>query len=370
MASLPMLVSPFRLNSKHALKNRLAVAPMTTTQSNPDGTVSEAESRWLERLASDGYGLVITCAAAISKKSIAFYNQLSLADDTMLPGLTHLAERLKPYKSKIIVQLCHGGSRAIPELTGISAYSASSYKMPAIPNFVSPQMLSESQIAEVVADFAKACERAARAGFDGIEFHGANGYLFTQFVSTMTNLRSDKYGGDLINRARFAREVVQECRKKVPDDFIIGFRMSFENAGLETGLDIDENIQISNWLIEDGIDYLHISNLKYDAASVKYPGKIALQYINEGVNSKTPIICAGGINTSEDAIKALDLGADMVALGRAAIGNDKIPERFSKGEAIPFQTPYSVTSLVKLGISDNFIAYIKNSIPLSSLNIL
>ena len=99
----------------------MAVAPMTTQQSNPDGSVSEAEARWLERLASDGYGLIITCASSISQTSIAFYNQLSVADDTMLLGLTQLAKSLNKYKSKTVIQLCHGGSRAIPELTGTLA---------------------------------------------------------------------------------------------------------------------------------------------------------------------------------------------------------------------------------------------------------
>jgi len=364
------LFSTVEINKRLKLDNSLAVAPMTTSQSNPDGTVSEAESIWLERLASDGYGLVITCASSISKKSIAFYNQLSVANDSMLTGLTKLAERLKPYKTKTVVQLCHGGSRAIPILTGSLAYSASSYLMPQIPDFVPPQELSKVQITEIIDDFASATERVAKAGFAGIEFHGANGYLFTQFFSKMTNLRQDGYGGNLDNRARFAREVVRACRKKVSDNFIIGFRMSFENAGFETGLDIDENIQIANWLTEDGIDYLHISHMFYNAPSVKYPDKIALQYIRQHFNKEIPIICAGSITTIEDAHKALDYGADIVAFGRAAIGNDKLPEHFLKGVSLPSKTPYSETDLLKIGVSHDFMGYIKKSIPLSSLNIL
>ena len=364
------LFAPVTINNKLVLDNALAVAPMTTSQSHADGTVSEAESKWLERLASDGYGLVISCAASISKKSIAFYNQLSVGSDSMLPGLTQLAERLKPYKSKVVIQLCHSGSRAIPALTGSLAYSASSYLMPNVPNFIPPQELSKAQIAEIINDFANAAERVYKAGFAGIEFHGANGYLFTQFFSKMTNLRQDEYGGSPENRARFAREVVRACSVKVPRNFIIGFRMSFENAGLETGLDIDDNIQFMNWLSEDGIDYLHVSNMRYDAPSIKYPDKIALKYIRQNINKDTPIICAGGITKLEDANRALDLGAEMVAIGRAAIGNDKIPEHFSKGESLPNKSPYSEADLLKIRVSNEFINYIKNSIPLSSLNIL
>jgi len=350
--------------------NILAVAPMTTTQSNPDGSVSEADTVWLERLAADGYGLIITCATAISKQSIAFPNQLSAGDDSMLPGLTQLAKRLKPYKSKVVLQLCHAGSRALPKLTGSVAYSASSYSLPQIPDFVAPEALTIDQIHEIIEDFASACERVSKAGFDGVEFHGANGYLFTQFMSQMTNLREDVYGGSLENRARFSREVVQACRKRVPSDFILGFRMSFENAGLESGLDIDENIQISSWLANDGIDYLHISHLNFDAKSVKYPDKIALQYICEHLGNQIPVVCAGGITSAEDVKIAIQLGAEMVAIGRAAIGNKKVPEHFAKAETLPFQMPFTESDLRNLQISNEFIDYLKIPFVAQSLKVL
>lgn len=364
------LFSSLKLTSKHIINNRLVVAPMTTSQSNSDGTVSEGEATWLERLASDNYGLIITCASAISKKSIAFRNQLSVANDDMLPGLTKLAKRLSKYESKTVVQLCHAGSRTLPELAGTLAYSASSYSMPQIPNFVSPEPLSLEQINEIIEDFANACERVAKAGFAGIEFHGANGYLFTQFISKMTNMRKDEYGGNLENRARFSREVVRASRNRVPKDFIIGFRITMENAWLETGLDIDENLQIINWLKEDGIDYIHISHMVFDAPSVKYPDKIALQYICQNINPELPVICAGSITNIESANKALDYGASLVAFGRAAIGNDKLPQYFEKEEPLPFHTPFSETHLLSVGVSRDFIGYINGAVPLRSLNIL
>ena len=364
------LFSTLKLTSIHTLINRLAVAPMTTSQSNPDGTLSEDEIKWLERLASDNYGLVITCAAAISKKSIAFHNQLSVGTDDLLPSLTALANRLNKYKSKVVIQLCHAGSRAIPELTGTYAYSASSYSMPQLPNFVAPKELTIEQINEIIEDFANACQRVEKAGFAGIEFHGANGYLFTQFISKMTNLRNDEYGGSLENRSRFSREVVKACRNKVSKDFIIGFRISMENAWLETGLDIDENIKIINWLKEDGIDYIHISNMSFDVPSVKYPDKIALQYVCQNVNKELPVICAGSITTLENANKALEYGVSCVAFGRAAIGNADLPKYFEKGESLPFTTPFEIEILRKIAVSDTFIKYITAPGPLSSLKVI
>lgn len=359
------LFSKLRINSKYELKNRLAVAPMTTTQSNSDGTLSSEEAAWLERIAADDYGMIISCAAAISKDSIAFENQLSFENDSMLPKLTVLADKLKKYNCISLIQLCHAGSRAIKS----QPYSASSYTMPDIPGFISPQMLTKSQIETIVSDFSHACVRVCNAGFDGIEFHGANGYLFTQFISKMTNSRSDSYGGSLENRARFSREVIQACRKAVPEDFIIGFRMSFENAGLETGLDIDENIQIVNWLAEDGIDYIHISHIDYSAKSVKYPDQIALQYIKSKITDKIPLVGVGGITSLQKAEQAMVFGADIVAIGRAAIGNKDLPKTFAKGEELLFQNPFPESLLKDLGISSDFIGYLRK-MPVASLNVV
>lgn len=350
------------------LSNRIAVAPMTTSQSNRDGTPSEAEAVWLERLADDGFGAVLTCAAAISRSAIAFHNQLSFGDDASLSALTALAARLRRPGVLSIVQLCHGGSRAIPALAGGPSHSASRYELP-IDGFVPPIALSPPQIEQIIEDFAAAAGRAADAGFGGVELHGANGYLFTQFTSTMTNRRSDEWGGSVENRARLSREVVCAVRACVPKGFIVGYRMSFEGFGLETGLDIDENIQIMRRLAEDGIDYGHISHLDFAAKSVKYPDRIALSHIRAGIDRGLPLMCAGGIRSYADAEQAFNLGADLVAVGRAAIGNAQVPQKFA--DDIPLTpTPYSRSTLSALGVSRDFIRYMTTAIPVSSLNIV
>ena len=151
---------------------------MTTQQSNPNGTISKDEAAWLQRLSDDGYGLIISCAASISNTSTAFYNQLSVADDSKIAALAKLSAAMKMQGSVNIIQLCHGGSRTIESLTGIKQHSASSYSMPMIADFVPPETLTIKQIEDIVSDFANACERVAKAGFDGIELHGANGYLY------------------------------------------------------------------------------------------------------------------------------------------------------------------------------------------------
>lgn len=364
--------TPFRkikINNKYELKNCLVVAPMTTSQSHSDGSISKAESNWLVRLSKDNYGMVITCAASISDTSTAFYNQLSLGHDKYIPELKILTDKLKKNGSVNIVQLCHAGSRAIEALTREKPHSASSYEMPMIPDFIPPKELSVAQIHQIIIDFAEACKRAEKAGFDGVEFHGANGYLFTQFISRMTNLRTDNYGGSLENRARFAREVVQACRNAVSEDFILGFRISFENLGLETGLDIDENIQIVNRLTEDRIDYIHMSLLDFTSNSAKYPERNALQYVKSKISNSIPLVGVGGITNVSSAEQAMEFGADIVAIGRAAIGNKDLPKIFEKGEKLPLQNPFSESSLIELGISGDFISYLRK-MPVASLNVV
>jgi 2,4-dienoyl-CoA reductase-like NADH-dependent reductase (Old Yellow Enzyme family) len=364
------LFTSLQLNQKVTLKNRLAVAPMTTQQSNADGTISEQEIDWLERLSLDGYGLVISCAAAISKTSIAFHNQLNIGNEKGLDNLKRLAKKMNENNSVNLIQLCHAGSRTIDSLTGIKPRSAGRYEMPMIPNFETPEELTLDQINEIISDFANACEIVEKAGFQGVELHGANGYLFTQFTSKMTNTRADIYGGDLVNRARFSREVVKACRQKVSKDFVIGFRMSFENMGLETGLDIDENIQIINWLVEDGINYVHTSQMDYKANSIKYPEKNLLEYLRRNIKSSLPLIGVGGVFTYEDAEKALEYGADIVAIGRAAIGNRNLPKIFQSKENLTNHTPYEEKTLKDINVSQNLIDYLKYAPPLASLKIM
>jgi 2,4-dienoyl-CoA reductase-like NADH-dependent reductase (Old Yellow Enzyme family) len=350
------------------LNNRLAVAPMTASQSNPDGSISEADLAWTGRVADDGYGAIITAAAAVSRESIAFHNQPSFADRSFLPGLSALAERINRGGAVSIAQLCHGGSRAIPELTGTSAGSASAYELPGVPGFVRPREFTTGEIDQIVDDFATAAALAAEAGFGGIEFHGANGYLFTQFLSTMTNLRSDGYGGSLESRARISREAVKATRERVPSGFVLGFRMTFEGSAMDTGLDIDESIQVMRWLAADGIDYGHISAFDAAGLSQKYPDQAALTRIREGVGPDLALMVAGGITSRTSAQTALDLGADLVAIGRAAIGNADLPDRFARDEPLA-PTPYSPAVLSALAVGSEFQQYLTRW-PVASMNVI
>ena len=355
------IFSPLKLNADYTIKNRLVLAPMTNSQSNPDGTVSDADIYWYERIAKDGMGMIISAATDVSISSRGWVNQLSAATDNMLPGLTNLARHLKPYSSINLIQLCHTGSRAVTKINGGIAYSASSYAMPNVTGFIQPQSLSTEQVYVVIDDFAAACYRVYKAGFDGVEIHGANGYLITQFISKMSNFRTDEFGGSLENRARLVREIVKACRKLVPASFIIGVRISFENSGLETGLDIDENIQISKWLVAEGINYLHVSAFDYTTKCIKYPNLLPLDYICKNF-SGVPIIGVGGATNLDSIQNILNLGADMVALGRVIIGNPNFVHSLTDINVSTVDMPYSVDYLLKIGHSQDFINYLQQGL--------
>lgn len=138
---------------------------------------------------------------------------------------------------------------------------------------------------------------------------------------------------------------------------------------METGLDLDENIQIMNWLAEDGIDYGHISSLNLFAPSVKYPHRTPLKYIRDRLDRALPLMCAGGVMSRDDADRAMELGADLVAVGRAAIGNDEVPRLFAQHKPLR-PTPYAAHELAARKVSPDLLRYLTTAGPLARLNIV
>jgi len=350
--------APYLFKNGKTSKNRLVLAPMTNTQSHEDGTLGSAEQKWLESTAEGGFGLILTCASFVCEEGKAWQNQLGSHNDKMLPGLSTLAQALKPYGSLNLVQLFHGGVRCPSQLTGKQPVSASEFEL-SLPNFEKPRALTVSEIESIIDKFAQATKRAYQSGFDGVEIHGANGYLITQFISTQTNLRKDNYGGSVVNRARFVREIMQACRKQVPSSFLIGVRLSPENK--ETGLDLDENLQIAEWLIEDGADFIDISSKSFFVPSQKYSDNPAplSTYFRKRVGSHT-LIAGGQIYNPSQAQHVLEAGGDLVYLGTIAIGNNDWPKQSREPDFLPVLPPYSPAYLREKGISDPFICYMRS----------
>lgn len=351
-------LSEFTLKKPISLPNRIVLAPMTNSQSQADGTLGEDEYHWLTQRAEGGFGMIITCATYISKTSKAWKGQLGLYDDKQIPALQRLTKEIKKHGSACIMQLFHGGVRCPSNMTGQQPVSASEYVLD-FPGFEKPRALTQAEIQVIVTQFADAAERAYKAGFDGIELHGANGYLITQFMSTQTNLRTDEYGGSAENRARFGREIMRACRQRVPASFIVGIRISPEGIGL----DIDENLQFAQGLKQDGADYVHLSLGDVFSAPKKYAptsDKPLTQYFREKLGAHFPIISGGGVKTPIDADKALQTGADLVYLARTAIGNAQWITLAAKDPNFtPVAPPYTVEYLKQMGISDGLMEYLQ-----------
>ena len=249
------LFSPLPLTDAITLRNRIVMAPMTTWAGNSDGTVSDDEIAWYRRRVN-GAGMVLTGCTHVQANGIGFTDEFAAFDDRFLPGLTRLATVAKSGGATAVLQIFHAGNKALPALTpGGEVVSASAVPTDASPfaPSVTPKALSHEEILETIAAFGDATRRAIAAGFDGIELHGAHGFLIQNFLSPRFNQRDDEWGGSLENRMRFPRAVVAEVKRVAATagrPFLIGYRISPEEPE-EGGLRIADALALTDRLIED-----------------------------------------------------------------------------------------------------------------------
>ncbi|NMO20911.1 NADH:flavin oxidoreductase [Pyxidicoccus fallax] len=347
------LFTPLELRKNLTARNRIWLAPLTNMQSHADGTLSDDELHFLAKRADGGFGLVETCAAHVAQDGKAWPGELGVHDDAMLPGLTRLAARLHQGGALVSAQLFHGGLRADPAVSGLERWSASAHDGDA-----QCRAGSEADILGAIDAFANAARRCAQAGFDSVELHGAHGYLLSQFLSTVYNRREDRWGGSLENRARLIRETVRAVRRAAPS-LVLAVRLSPEDFGQAKGLDLDETIQVAKWLAEDGMEVLHLSLWRSSLNTTKRPQEHATALFRAAVPSSVRIVVAGAIWTREDAEAQLALGADAVALGRAAIANHDWPLRIQRAADI-HRAPVAPETLLGEGLSPAFVNYMRN----------
>jgi 2,4-dienoyl-CoA reductase-like NADH-dependent reductase (Old Yellow Enzyme family) len=345
------LFEPLVFRTGLAARNRVLLAPLTNKQSHADGSLADAELRWLALRAEGGFGLVMTCASHVAKDGQGWPGELGIFDDALLPGLTTLATALHDRGAVSFVQIFHGGLRADPGVTGSMPWSASDGD--------GVRAATSADLERVTAQFAQAAQRAQKAGFDGVEIHGAHGYLLTQFLSATMNRRTDAWGGPLENRARLVRQVVRAVRGAVGPSFTVGVRLSPEDFGNAKGLDLDESVQTARWLAEDGIDFVHLSLWRALVNTVKRPDTHALPLFRAALPADVRVLAAGTIWTRGDAEAVLALGADGVALGRAAIVNRDWPLRAQHPAWEPRRPPVTVDDLRAAGLGPAFTEYMR-----------
>ncbi len=356
------LFEPFQfVKSGKTASNRIVLAPMTNMQSHEDGTLSDHEYKWLTRRAKEGFGTIITCASHVSEDGQGWKGELGIYDDKHIEGLTALAEGLHQYGSLCIVQLFHGGARCPQELIAQQPWSASAHSMTIAGKEVKVRAATLAEIERVILDFENAAVRAYTAGFDGIELHGAHGYLLHQFLSTQTNQRNDQWGGNFENRSRLLRAILWRIKQRIPANFIVGVRLSPEDKFTYHGIDFDESLALANILASEGADYIHISPWDALKKPNKYPdGPLTIvEHFSVSLGPDVPLMVAGAIWTAEDALKAIELGVDFCALGKVAIGVPDWPTRAKIANAFIDRPPYSVAQLRAADLSDTFITYMK-----------
>lgn len=350
------LLSPFRFANGVEAKNRLWLAPMTNLQSHADGSLSDDELRWLERRAAGGFGVVETCAAHVAEDGQAWAGELGAFSDALVPGLTRLATSLREHGALGLVQLFHGGMRADPALTGAPTWSASASEE---PNLTVPRAATVADIESVVARFRDAAVRCVRAGFEGVELHGAHGYLLGQFLSAAQNRRDDRWGGSFEGRSRLLRETLRAVRRAVPAAFVVGVRISPEDWGQARGLDLDESLSLAHALADDGADFVHASLWDASRNTKKRPDAHPVPLLRAALPTSVPLVVAGGVWTRAEAEALLDKGATAVALGRAAIANPEWPLGIADPAFEPKRPPLTHQELVDRGLSEAFARYMR-----------
>ncbi|ENV02687.1 MULTISPECIES: NADH-dependent flavin oxidoreductase [Acinetobacter] len=361
------LFESFALTPDIELRNRIIMAPMTTWSANPDGTVSEQELNYI-RQRVNGIGLVITGCTHVQENGIGFTNEFAAFDDRFIPSLKKLAQAAKSGGAPAILQIFHAGNKAIPDLIpNADVISASALNTPT-GSFVDSQMttraLSHEEILEAIHAFGETTRRAIEAGFDGIELHGAHGFLIQNFLSPLFSQRQDEWGGSLEKRMRFPLEIVKEVKRVIKQyakrPFALGYRISVEEYD-ENGLRISDSLQLIDCLIDSGIDYLHVSltDILNSKPVDSVDEKLAIQSIIEHVNYRIPFISAGKIRTPHQALQALALGLPLVAIGKALVMNPDWVELTANDQADQISTELELEKDPELHIPDHLWHEIK-----------
>ncbi|MDU8022463.1 MAG: NADH oxidase [Neisseria sp.] len=312
------LFQTYTLNNGVTIKNRLVVAPMTHFGSQADGLISDQERTFLSNRAGD-MGLFITAATLVQKDGKAFHGQPEATGEHCLDSLKETAQILQQQGAKAILQIHHGGSKAIDDLLdSLDKISASASEAE------HAREATEKEVEALIASYAQAADLALRAGFDGVEIHGANGYLIQQFYSAQSNRRNDQWGGSLENRMRFLLKTYTAIRAAVGKDFLVGVKLNSADFQ-KGGFDESESVQMVQKLSEMGIDFIEVSGGNYESPqmlaakdSTRKREAFFIDYAEKArAVSQVPLIITGGFrsqNAMEDALSSGHL--DLVGVAR------------------------------------------------------
>ncbi|MDZ5472270.1 NADH-dependent flavin oxidoreductase [Bacillus sp. 31A1R] len=349
------LFDTVKLKSGHELKNRIVLAPMTNFSSHPDGTVSDEEINYYIRR-TKGVGLAITACTYVTKNGKGFHGEFGGDTDEMIPSLRRLASALREQGATAVLQIFHGGRECPPELVP-NGETVSASAVGKEGSDITPRALEESEVDEIVKAFGETTRRAIEAGFDGVEIHGANGYLIQQFFSPQTNRREDKWGGSLEKRMSFPLAIVKEVKRVVAEHakepFIVGYRFSPEEEHTP-GITMVETLALVDALADQELDYLHVSLQDFWSKPRRGADetKTRMEHLLEKIGNRVPLIGVGSIHTADEALKAIRTGVPLLALGRELIMEPDWVEKVEKGRESEIATTLSKKDQERLVIPD------------------
>jgi 2,4-dienoyl-CoA reductase-like NADH-dependent reductase (Old Yellow Enzyme family) len=327
------------------LRNRVAMPPLTTNYGSPEGIVTEEIIQFYKERSRD-VGLVVVEASAVRADGRILQGGLGLWEDGQVVGMARLADSIKKLGAAAVVQINHAGARGFPGGGEMQGASPSGF---AFRPDVAPLTLSPTQIDRMVTDFADAAGRAAEAGFDGVEIHGAHLYLISQFLSPLTNQRNDRYGGDARARATFALEVVRAARERLGRSYPILFRFNAVEK-VEGGQTLEDALTVSRLLADEGVDALHVSLVAHsswkevDSQRFLVASSILPKEQPAGANvslaaavkeaTGLPVIAVGKLGEGDVAGKSVrDLPIDIVAIGRQMIADPDAAGKILAGKS-------------------------------------
>jgi 2,4-dienoyl-CoA reductase-like NADH-dependent reductase (Old Yellow Enzyme family) len=345
----PDAFDPMTLTHGPSWSHRLALAPLTNQQSHDDGCVSADDLSWMRMVAEGGYSFIITCAANVQANGKAFRRQLGVYDDRHIDGLIQIADIIRAGGAVSAVQIHHAGHQ------GLGGASGEPYAMSPTDG------VREMTLGEVEAlrdDFIAAALRARAAGFDGVEVHGAFGYVLSASLSPTLNTRTDRYGGSIEGRSRLLFEVLEGIRAEADADLQLGLRLTLNGYGLRLA-EMQEIVQ--EILHRDLIDYLDLcprSALQL-SKDPDFQGRTTIGAITELDRGRTRIGASGRVLHGEHIEAVLAADCDFVMLGEAALLEPHFPhlikaDRAHRGP----ERPVTAETLRAVGLSDNFIEYI------------
>lgn len=357
--SIEALNQPFTLPSGMIVKNRIAKSALSEGIAEANGRPSEALFNLYEQWGKGGAGILFSGNVMVDKAHLVNANVMIAEGDEFLEDFTTLAEKAQANGSHLWMQINHPGRQA-PIYLDKAPVSASDVGMPS-KLYVKPKPLTEAEIYDLIDRYGTAALIAKKSGMKGAQIHGAHGYLVSQFLSPLTNLRKDKWGGSLENRARFVLEIYRDMRKKVGADFPLGIKIN--SADFQRGaFTEEESMEVIQMLDAEGMDLIEVSGGTYERAAMvgtqqKESTKKREAYFMDFIvkvreKIKSPLMLTGGFRTATTMAAAIDnKELDFVGLGRPFCVFPNVAEDLLSGEMMDCTVPDLLTGVDKIDMT-------------------